>query len=99
MSVIISLVLASAVQSQWQQVEETDIRGHTMYSVFRPGEVPAIFEPTFVSVADADDYYYPNELLIVMVDGSEVHAYSTWHLEDHIVVNDVLGDRTITATW
>ncbi len=98
-TVIMLLLTTASVPAQWGELEETEIRGHTMYSVFKPGDIPAIFEPTFISPVEADDYYYPNEPLIVVVDGDEAHAYSTWHLADHIVVNDILGDKTITVTW
>ena len=36
---------------------------------------------------------------VIVADGDEVHAYSTWHLEDHMVVNDCLGDKMITVAW
>lgn len=85
--------------AQWQQVEESELHGDTLYTVFKSGEVPAIFELTFISVTEADECYHSNEPLVIVTDGDEVHAYSTWQLEDHIVVNDRLGNKMITVTW
>ena len=99
LTLIIVLLLSVSVPAQWGELEETEIHGHTMYTVFKAGDIPAIFEPTFISVAEADDYYYPNEPLVIVADSNEAHAYSTWHLVDHLVVNDRLGGRMITVTW
>ena len=81
-TISVVLLMAAFVTAQWQQVEETEIHGYTMYTVFKPGDVPAIFEPTYGSVTEADEYYHSNEPLVIVADGDEVHAYSTWHLED-----------------
>jgi hypothetical protein len=88
-----------SVSAQWQDLEWEVIEGDTIYRVFEPGVIPAIFEPTFISTATADEFYYDDEPLLVVTNGDEIHAYSTWHLVDHLVVNDRVGDRMITVTW
>lgn len=90
-----------AVQGWAQRPEpkKTEVRGHTMYTVLKPGDIPAIFEPSFIPVADAGELYYDDEPLLVVVGGDEARAYSTWHLDHHEVVNDYINGVAIAATW
>lgn len=85
--------------AQRPQPKETEIKGQTMYTLLKPGEIPAIFEPEFISVSEADKFYYPEEPLIIVVDGGEARAYSTWHLDRHEIVNDYINGKAITVTW
>ena len=100
-AVVATLVSLIAVDAKAQRPEpkKTDVRGHTMYTLMEPGGIPAIFDPTFLSVAEADSFYYDNEPLMVVVDGDEVKGYSTWHLDRHEIVNDYIGGKAIAATW
>jgi hypothetical protein len=93
------LLPALAVGAPWDDIEESEIRGYKLFTVFKPGDIPAIFEPEFIAVSEADDYYYPGEPLIVVTDREQARAYSTWHLEEHLVVNDYIDGRAITVTW
>jgi hypothetical protein len=86
-------------EAQRPEPKETEVRGHTMYTLLKPGDIPAIFEPTFVPAVEADSLYHPEEPMIAVVDGSIAKAYSTWHLDHHEVVNDSIGGRAIAATW
>ena len=61
--------------------------------------IPAIDEPSFVSAAEADELYYPDEPVLGVEIGGEAHAYSLWHLDRHEIVNDELGGQAIAATW
>ena len=79
--------------------EETLIQGHIMTSVLKPGDIPAIFDPEFISVSEAEEYYYGDEPLIAVVDGDEAKAYSIWHLDHHEIVNDYINGKAITVTW
>ncbi len=92
-------LLSASTAAQWQDMAQTEVRGHIMYTVFEPDEIPAILEPHFISVLEAQKLYHPDEPLIVVGDGPDTHAYSLWHLEEHIVVNDYINGRSITATW
>lgn len=61
------------------------------------GKIPAVFEPQFVSAADAvlpDDAW----VLGVVVDGV-AKAYSLNLLNHHEVVNDRFGRRPVAAVW
>ncbi len=93
------LFLATSSAAQRREAVETEIRGHTMYTLLEPGGIPAIFEPEFIAVAEAEKYYYDEEPLIVVVDGDEVRGYSTWHLDHHEIVNDYINGKAITVTW
>jgi hypothetical protein len=69
-------------------MQKTLIQGDTMYTLMEPGGIPAIFDPVFQPAEQGDNAFAPDEpLLVVEVDG-EVRAYSTWHLDEHEVVND-----------
>jgi hypothetical protein len=40
-----------------------------------------------------------DELVIGVNDGTEAKAYSTWLLDNHEIVNDVIGNTPIAVTW
>ncbi len=96
---IVVFTIATPAQAQRRDMDTTTIRGHLMYTLGEPGMIPAIFEPKFVDIEAADSLYHPNEPLLVALGETEVKAYSTWHLDDHEVVNDSLDGEPIAATW
>jgi hypothetical protein len=61
--------------------------------------IPAIDDPRFESVAEADRYLADNELMIGLVGENEQRAYSTWQLDTHEIVNDVFEGRPLAVTW
>ncbi len=75
------------------------VKGHPMYKVLEPGYIPAIFEPEFAAIEQAEKQYYPEEPLIAVIVEGTARGYSTWHLDQHEVVNDVIEGRPITVTW
>ena len=85
--------------AQRPEPEKTMVKGHLMYTVLKPGDIPAIFDPEFIPVSGGDEYYHPEEPLIVVVSGDSARAYSTWHLDKHEIVNDFLDGRAIAVTW
>ena len=97
--VLLALTAASMVQAQRPEPEKTEIKGHTMYTLLKPGDIPPIMEPQFMSVTEAESLYYPDEPLIVVTSGDETHGYSTWHLDHHEIVNDYINGKSITVTW
>ena len=104
MKVILSLLLlfllvSQSILAQRPEPKETDINGHTMYTLLKPGDIPAIFDPEFISISIADSFYYSDEPLIVVTDGGIAKGYSTWHLDHHEVVNDYINGKAITVTW
>jgi hypothetical protein len=96
---ILACLLPAALPAQQREIKETEVHGHTMYTLLKPGDIPAVFEPKYIPVSNADEYYYPDEPLIAVVDGGEAKAFSTWHLDHHEVVNDYINGKAITVTW
>ena len=92
-------LLVSSVHTQRPEPKKTELRRHTMYTLLEPGGIPAIFEPEFVSMTVADSFYYDDEPLIAVSSGNVAHGYSTWHLDHHEIVNDVLEGTAIAVTW
>jgi hypothetical protein len=61
--------------------------------------IPAIFEPTFLSSEETDEWYDDDELVIgVEIDG-DARAYSIPYLSGHEIVNDTVAGRKIAVTW
>lgn len=92
-------MLAQFALAQRKEPEKREVRGHTMYTLLEPGDIPAIFEPEFITIAEADSMYYDREPLIVVTSGDETKGYSTWHLDHHEIVNDYINGTAITVTW
>jgi len=61
------------------------------------GGIPAIFEPEFIPAGRAD---LPDDawILGVVIDG-DARAYSLNLLNQHEVVNDVVGGKPVAAVW
>ena len=95
----IALILTAPCYAQRPEPTKTEIRGHTMYTLMEPGGIPAIFEPEFVSIEIADSFYYDEEPLIAVSSGDVARGYSTWHLDHHEIVNDMLKGTAIAVTW
>ena len=61
--------------------------------------IPAIDDPVFLTVPEADEVYRPDELVMGVVFGDEARAYSVELLSSHEIVNDTVGGRKIAVTW
>ena len=99
LSLCLFLFMLNTIIAQYPKPETKELRGHTLYTVLKPGDIPAIFDPQFIPVETADSLYYDEEPLLVVAAGDEVKAYSTWHLDEHEVVNDNIGGTAIAVTW
>ncbi len=99
LSALLLAALSVTVVAQREKPKETKVLGHTMYTLLKPGEIPAILDPEFVSVDEARKVYYDDEPLMVVRNGEEVKGYSTWHLDHHEIVNDYINGEAITVTW
>ncbi len=68
------------------------------------GAIPAIFNPSFVSAAEAQEggsgkRYSPDEKILgIKIDG-DIRAYSVPMLSRHEVVNDTVGGVPVAVTW
>ena len=98
-SALIGLLVASSINAQPREPKKTEVNGHTMYTLLKPGDIPAIFEPVYISIDSAGNYYHDNEPLMVIADGDSAKAFSTWHLDRHEVVNTYINGKAITVTW
>ena len=61
--------------------------------------IPAILEPEFVSVSEADQWMSPEEGVLGVSIGSEDRAYPVSMLSRHEIVNDVVGGEPVAVTW
>lgn len=83
----------------------TDFSKHTIpYSEILSGGppkdgIPAIDEPSFVSVAEADEWIGPQEPVALLQLEDEARAYPLQILTWHEIVNDVIGDTPVTVTF
>lgn len=75
------------------------IQGSPILTVLPVDAIPAIDNPRYVSVAEADRFMRPDEPVLGITDGKVAKAYSTWQLNHHEIVNDSLGDPPLAVTW
>ena len=62
--------------------------------------IAAILKPRFIDAADAGRMMADKEQVIGVVGpGGTAVAYSTWHLDRHEIVNDVVDGLPLAATW
>ena len=68
-------------------------------TLLRKDAIPAILEPEFLTVAEADEQMQGDELVIgVSIDGDS-RAYSVNMLSRHEIANDVVGGKSVAVTW
>lgn len=92
------LFLGGSVMAQ-RDVKKEMVRGHLLYSVLNKGDIPAIYDPQFIPAKAAKELYHDDEPVMIVSGGKDMHAYSTWHLDRHEIVNDHVDGRAIAATW
>ena len=78
------------------KVEEMDLEIVTLLGF---DAIPAILDPEFVSVKEADEWMDPNELVLGLSINGDSRAYSVPMLSSHEIVNDTVGGRKIAVTW
>lgn len=61
--------------------------------------IPAIDEPVFIGVADADDWLEDREPVVFVAVGSDARAYPIQILMWHEIVNDVVGEKPLVITF
>jgi hypothetical protein len=61
--------------------------------------IPAIDNPNFLSVEEADLLYDPDELVIGVEFNGDARAYSIPFLSGHEIVNDTVGGVALSVTW
>jgi hypothetical protein len=61
--------------------------------------IQAIDQPKFLSVAEADEKYEPQEMILGVEFNGDARAYSVPFLSSHEIVNDTVGGVAIAVTW
>jgi hypothetical protein len=76
------------------------VEGDSIYHVLPTDAIPAITSPVHVTAADARRIMAPDEQVIGVVgpEGTAI-AYSTWYLDRHEIVNDVIDGVALAVTW
>jgi hypothetical protein len=96
MMLLLAAVSLSAQGRTW--TEQKTIDGDPVLRGLPKDGIPAIDRPVFVSAAEAT-FMRDDEPVIGVADGAVAKAYSTWLLNDHEIVNDTIGSRSIAVTW
>lgn len=76
-----------------------DIDSFDIITLLPRDAIPAIDNPKFYSVEEANQEYADSEQVIGVVFEGEARAYSTGLLSRHEIVNDNVGGRKIAVTW
>src|SRR5438128_765474 len=77
----------------------TVIDGHPVIRVLTKDDIQAIDSPTFEPAERGVAFMRDDEIVIGVTDGKEAKAYSTWLLDSHEIVNDVIGSTPIAVNW
>lgn len=75
------------------------VNGFPIITVLPKDAIPAIDDPKFVSVKEADRLMKPEEPVLGLTDGTVTKAYSLWQLNRHEIVNDWIGKLPVAVTW
>lgn len=79
---------------------EPESRELEMVTLLPRDAIPAIFDPSFVSAAEADERFFDADDIVIGVEiGGDARAYGVAHLSSHEIVNDVVGGTPIGVTW
>jgi hypothetical protein len=75
------------------------ISGDPVYKLLPPNAIPAIMNPEYVTGEEANSQMHAHEPVMGLVIDGQPMAYSTWQLDAHEIVNDVVGEVPIAVTW
>jgi hypothetical protein len=97
------ILVSAAMLSLFSQQRDTEvvrtISGDPVYKLLPPDAIPAIMSPEYVAGEEANSQMHADEPVMgLLIDGMPM-AYSTWQLDAHEIVNDVVGGVPIAVTW
>ena len=92
-------VFVVAARVDGQKPPSKDIQGSPMYMVLPKDAIPSIDDPQLLPIQEASGRAEENEIFLGVVLNGEAHAYSTWLLDSHEIVNDVVGGVAVAAEW
>ena len=75
------------------------VDGDPIIRVLRKNAIRSIGRPQMVPAAEVDGELVDHEPILGVHDGQRARAYPLWYLDAHEIVNDMLGDVPIAATW
>ena len=74
-------------------------RGLDIVTLLPKDAIPAILEPEFLTIAEADEQMTDDELVLGVSVGGDSRAYSVNMLSRHEIANDVVGGAPVAVTW
>ena len=95
----LGITIGSLVGARSAAADADVIQGSPILTVLPVDAIPALDNPKYVSVAEADRFMRPDEPVLGITHGKAAKAYSTWQLNHHEIVNDSLGDLPLAVTW
>lgn len=102
-SFILTVLLVFAAGNIFAERQKPTVHGtfhgDEMYTLLGPDEIPAILDPEYVTGEEASAQMLPEEPIIGVAHGDDAVCWSAWQLDHHEIVNDVLGEKSIAATW
>lgn len=75
------------------------VEGSPLYALIQRGWIQPVNAPRFTDVVDASSFMEAHEPVMIVARGDDVRIYSTWYLDGHEVVNDVIGGEPVAVTW
>ena len=96
---VLAAAMAVVVASVSGAAELDVIQGSPILTVLPMDAIPALDNPRYVPVAEADSVMRPEEPVLGTTDGKTAKAYSAWQLNHHEIVNDTLGNLPLAVTW
>lgn len=79
--------------------DKPEEREYQIVTLLPRDAIPAIDNPSFLGIVDADQVYSPDELVIGVEFNGDARAYSIPLLSRHEIVNDTVGGVKIAVTW
>ena len=71
----------------------------TIVTLLPKDAILAVFDPEFLTIEEADEWYDAQELVLGVEINGEARAYSIPFLSGREIVNDTVGGRKIAVTW
>ena len=96
---IITIIVYNVNMGFSQRGSSEMIEGAEMYKILPADAIPAIDDPQFKTVPEAEKFMNDDELVLGLVVNGDARAYSTWHLDRHEIVNDYVGGVHVSVTW
>lgn len=81
------------------EIADRDYSEYDIITLLPPDAIPAIDDPVFLTVEEADDEYAPDELILGVEFNGNARAYSIGFLSRHEIVNDTVGGVKLLVTW